>query len=463
MDETRALLDALMGPNRNSKEVVETGRPDFANDSVCKNALVGFCPHDWFSMPKRALKPCHKIHSEVMREKFLAHPETEKYRAEYEEEFLKYLERVAQDCDAFIAREKPKCRPRGAGGKALRMPPEVKDRVEELEKRYAELVKSSEELADESLSRSQEQMRQALVIKEEVDGTKHRYTSEFHGEDICEVCGVKYPLGGGSIEWHDKESHKRGKTHQGFAQIRDKINELRGKRREWEKWREHRNNDEEERDKLKDREKDKDRHRERDKDREKVKEKDRDRERDRERARNKDRDRDKDRSRERDREKERGKDRVRDKDKGREAPSRSRSVDSFGRSKKDKFRHAGREDNEPAKQDDGDRSRSKGRSGNHIEERSRSRQWQRDQRSTSSSAPPVPPPPSSAPPPPPPPPEEEEEEEDDEEEEDIPSVWRRIQTVDPSARQRYIKGLSAATQDRLEAWLLARMSRRKAA
>merc|ERR1719356_1018460 len=84
---------------------------------------------------------------------------------------------------------------------------------------------------------SKELMGQALVMKEELDTIKAKYTAEFQGEDICEVCGVKYPLGMGGAEWHDKESHKKGKTHQGFATIRAKIEELLSKRKEWEKHR----------------------------------------------------------------------------------------------------------------------------------------------------------------------------------------------------------------------------------
>jgi len=199
MDETRALLDALMGPHRNvKKESASTGTPDFTERTICKRYLVGFCPHDWFSMSKRQLKPCSKIHSELMRELFSKHPEAEKYTAWYEEDFLAYLQPIARECDAFIVRERAKCRPKATGSKAVRMPNDVKEKSDELEKRYAELVKSSEEAADTSLTQSKELMGQAMVLKEEIDTIKAKFMVEFQGEDICEVCGVKYPLGGGA-------------------------------------------------------------------------------------------------------------------------------------------------------------------------------------------------------------------------------------------------------------------------
>merc|ERR1712187_369443 len=105
--------------------------------------------------------------------------------------------------------------------------------------RYAELIKASEEMAGEgSLPRSKELMNEAIALKEELDALKLRHTTDFAGEDICEVCGVKYPLGGGGADWHDKESHKAGKTHTGFQKIREKIVELKGRRHSWEKYRE---------------------------------------------------------------------------------------------------------------------------------------------------------------------------------------------------------------------------------
>merc|ERR1740121_1858816 len=84
---------------------------------------------------------------------------------------------------------------------------------------------------------SKEFMGQALVLKEELGTMKAKHTTEFQGEDICEVCGVKYPLGMGGAEWRDKESHKKGRTHQGYAAIRAKIEELLSRRTEWEKYR----------------------------------------------------------------------------------------------------------------------------------------------------------------------------------------------------------------------------------
>jgi len=444
MDETRALLDALMGPNRNSK-ADKTGKgelPDFVEKSICKNFLVGFCPHDWFTMAKRQLKPCNKIHSDMMRANFEAHPDADKYRVEWEEDFLAYLERIAADCDAYIARERPKCRPKGS--KVVRLPSELKERCDEKEKLYADLISLSEALADESLSKSQAKMQEALSLKEEIDTLKARYTFEFPGEDVCDACGVRYP-GGAGWEGHDKESHMRGKTHIGMAQIRDKIEQLRKRGKEWDKMRDkHRSWFKEQR-----RAQDKVAEKERDEERRKEKEREKDRERKREEALERQRELDKLREKERAKEKEKEKEKSRHKEKGGEKDrDRDRNRDRDRDRKKDRSRSRDRSDS-------GDKKKEKEK---HKRKASSSSEPSRNQRPRTE-APPAP----SAPPPAPSQPMASEVSGDGEnvEERDLPAFWARLGTLPPDQRQEAIKGLNPASTERLETWLVARIAARK--
>mmetsp|Transcript_57233 Transcript_57233/g.123822 ORF Transcript_57233/g.123822 Transcript_57233/m.123822 type:complete len:452 (+) Transcript_57233:174-1529(+) len=437
MDETRALLDALMGPNRNRKEPVSTDQPDFADDSVCKYFLVGFCPHDWFTMTRRSLTPCTKIHSEIMRSQFEVHQDVQAYRAEYEEEFLHHLEKIAAECTAYIARERTKCR--GAGGKMVRMPPEIKARCDEMEKRYATLIKLSEELADESVSRSEAQMKQALALKDELDSIKKQYTSEFAGEDICEVCGVKYPLGDGA---HDKESHKRGKTHSGFAQIREKINELRGKKREWDKLRA----------KIQElREKRKEWEKARAKRLPKV-EKERATARSRDRGKGENREASRDRRHRDGRDRESHRDRDRDRDgrrqeaerSERERGDRSASEDSCGRrrgrAERERLRREAERarEREQAAREQTAEERSKER---RDSDRSRSRRRAEGERSR--------------------PEPQEAEEADAEDMAGIPELWARMERLPPAERAEMVRSLDDGIMDRLEEWLVARVRAKK--
>ncbi|CAE7681389.1 Luc7l3 [Symbiodinium sp. CCMP2592] len=235
MEEARAMLDALMGPSRNQASK-DTETPDFADEKVCKNFLVGFCPHDWFTTSRRKMPPCNKIHSEVLRDTFEAHPEVVKYRRTFEEQFLKYLERVTRECDMFIGREKIKCRPKGSGGVTTRMPPDVQEKYDALQKEHQKLVKEAEEKADESLSRSEELTRQALEVEQELNDYQKRYRFEFPGEEVCEVCGVRYASqAADNPDWHERASHLNGKMHHGWLQIRQKLQQLKEKERLWER------------------------------------------------------------------------------------------------------------------------------------------------------------------------------------------------------------------------------------
>jgi len=441
MDETRALLDALMGPNRNQKAATCSGEPEFVDSSVCKHFLVGFCPHDWFTTGSRTLKPCTKIHSETMRDRFQSHPDVSAYRAEWEEDFLNYLESVARECDVYIARGRAKCR--SAGGQVVRLPPELKDKCHEMETRYAELIQASEELADESVTKRHEQMSQAAALKAELDALKLKYTSDFAGEDICEVCGVKYAA-------NDKEWHYRGKTHEGYDKIRRKITELRSKekRKEWEKERESikalrekrkgwEREKEREREK-KEREKEKERkEREREKEKEKAeKEKERQK-REKEKERERERERETEREREREREREKSRERSREQARAKEKAEAEKQLQKDQKKHKDGGRERGR---------GRDRDSSKGRVARAEDEssdRSRSRLRRRSKSSDGRDG--------------------EAYNSPSQDDMDMPALWERLQKLPPADRPGAMGALEPEVMDRLEVWLVARVAAKKAA
>lgn len=241
MQDARALLEALMGPARNQtakdKELNERkdGKPEFADRKMCKRYLVAFCPRDWFTVNKRQLEPCTKVHSEYFKNQFEAHPDVERYKSEYEDEFLTYLEKLVADCEKWIERERIRCKERGAGGKRVILPETEQKRVSEMEARYAKLIKEAEEKAEDSGSatRAGELTEQAQVVKDLIDAVKARHTHEFPGEEVCEVCGIRYALAASAAaDLHGKESHLNGKLHEGYTEIRRKVFELRDKKRQ---------------------------------------------------------------------------------------------------------------------------------------------------------------------------------------------------------------------------------------
>lgn len=62
---------------------------------VCHYHLVAFCPHDLFPNTKSDLGVCEKLHDDALRADFLKSNRV----AQYEAEFLGYLERLIADLE----------------------------------------------------------------------------------------------------------------------------------------------------------------------------------------------------------------------------------------------------------------------------------------------------------------------------------------------------------------------------
>merc|ERR550539_1064218 len=104
MDAQRALLDSLMGHNRNQDFDSEKRSPNWKGSEVCKHFLVGFCPYGLFEGTRAELGPCGRLHEEVLRSAY--NSEASDYtKAKYERRFLGFLRDLIQSLDRKIARE----------------------------------------------------------------------------------------------------------------------------------------------------------------------------------------------------------------------------------------------------------------------------------------------------------------------------------------------------------------------
>ena len=68
--ELAAMLDELMGRNRNIHPDDNVKEITWDDPQMCKFHLVQFCPHDLFTNTKADLGACPKIHDDEMRKKF---------------------------------------------------------------------------------------------------------------------------------------------------------------------------------------------------------------------------------------------------------------------------------------------------------------------------------------------------------------------------------------------------------
>lgn len=229
MDDARKLLDSLMGPSRD-KDLKEQKRSDgWKERNVCKRFLVGFCPNDsqdnWFKNTRRDIGSCSKIHSEALKQQFEQHPDKEKYRADYEKDFLDYLEGLIHEADQWISRERKNCK---AGGIETRIPPNLKQTIDRMKEQAEEKMKRAEDLAESGdVAGSKRLVEESSRLKQDIEEIKASHTVEVAAEEVCDVCGVRCQPG----EVADFQAHLDGKLHEGYTRIREKAKELREKQR----------------------------------------------------------------------------------------------------------------------------------------------------------------------------------------------------------------------------------------
>lgn len=230
MDETRRLLDSLMGPSRD-KDMKEQKRSDgWKERNVCKRYMVGFCPNmpgedNWFKNTRRAIGSCTKIHSEALKLQFEQHPDKEKYQADYEKDFLSYLEGLVHEADQWISREKKNVKPAGV---ETRIPPKLKETIERMKEQAEDKMQKAEDLAESGdVAGSKRSVEESSQLKQDIEEIRATHTVEVAAEEVCDICGVRCQPG----EAADFQAHLDGKLHEGYTRIREKVKELREKQR----------------------------------------------------------------------------------------------------------------------------------------------------------------------------------------------------------------------------------------
>jgi hypothetical protein len=192
----------------------------FTKDSVCKNYLVGFCPEheDLFHNTRRDLGECSKTHFEISKEEFNAHPDKEKYQAQFERELLNHLKDIVRRCDDWGAKERIKnemCLQKAIdeGGNEV-----AKAEIAKVHETASQLISEAEDLASGgNVAASKVKLELSDQYKKKAEEWKEKYKSAV--PEVCEVCGLTKENDAGA----DKGkvfSHSMGKVHQGFLLIR---------------------------------------------------------------------------------------------------------------------------------------------------------------------------------------------------------------------------------------------------
>jgi len=286
MDAFRAQLDELMGKDRDLLPHEKKGKGQhFSDPDICKSYICGFCPSELFTNTKSDLGPCNKVHDDQCREQYLA----EKNKGDYpfEADWVHYLERLVQELDKKIKKAHDRLDTQDSLPDSM-VPPESKEKLDEINANIQNLLGKMEQYGEEGrVDESQALMRvmdrlkadKEVLLRGGIVGIAGNGVTGIGQEKkmrVCETCGAFLVVG-------DTEkrmaSHLEGKQHQGYARIRQAIEDYHKRKEEdhktrrasaggtWEKDREHRDH--------RDREKDRDRERDRDRDRDRFRERDR--------------------------------------------------------------------------------------------------------------------------------------------------------------------------------------------
>jgi len=235
MDAQRALLDSLLGNDRNAKE--DGKKQSFKDDNICKHWLVGMCPHECFvnqegkAAVNSPIGACKKQHSEAMKRRLESDKEYGKYRKRYLEDVLLEFKRLIEDNERKSKREK--ARVKDGGSSCTKEAADAVDgHILAREMIVNEKLQAAERMAEEGMmDASKDTMKEA----QELAHQKYRLTrlkevAEAWVDDFCDVCGCQ-------ISWRSVEEiearnkgrahpHTMGAWHLGWAKVRQQLAEI---------------------------------------------------------------------------------------------------------------------------------------------------------------------------------------------------------------------------------------------
>ncbi|KAI0239730.1 Luc7-like protein 3 [Lamellibrachia satsuma] len=164
-----ALLDELMGRDRNLAPTEKRKEIKWDDPSVCKYFLVDFCPHELFVNTRADLGPCNKLHEEDLRKNYQKSRHCGQMG--YEEDFMRFLQTLVADVEKRIRRGHARLALNNAaqqnsvagGTQAAKQ-----EKIEMLTKKINDLVEKAEELGCEGkVEEAQGMMMLCEKLKEE--------------------------------------------------------------------------------------------------------------------------------------------------------------------------------------------------------------------------------------------------------------------------------------------------------
>ncbi|CAE7213902.1 crop [Symbiodinium sp. CCMP2592] len=253
MNKARAMLDALMGPNRDEKEVdkakayVKVFSSGFARLIELTWAAPQLHVRSRGSMPELMFNDtivalsisCTRAPvqasgcTDTAWLRFITHPDADELRRRYEADTLPSLEFVVRECEARIADEKGRIRD-DWGRRRPPLPVPVIDKLSAM-KRESSAKVSTRGLDDDKFQEKARLMAEAEDLTKEAAAVEEEETKKAIAaavpEEVCDICGTCYQ--GAAAD----AAHKQFKIHNSYQEIRNKLDELKPRVDEWRKGR----------------------------------------------------------------------------------------------------------------------------------------------------------------------------------------------------------------------------------
>ncbi|KAL3673959.1 hypothetical protein V7S43_001644 [Phytophthora oleae] len=225
MDAQRALLDSLMGLNRDGDRPDEATM-DFRHPKVCKPYLCGLCPHDLFQNTRLDTGACKSLHLPSLRSAY--EEQTPKRDFGYERALASELSKLLADVEKKIARAQRRLVEDGE---------DLQDRTQilQLTQDMQDAALQAEQAKDGGADKSLQMMEKVELLKRKRRELLRQSNTGANGADVnqklrvCDVCGAFL-----SIFDNDKRlaDHFGGKVHVGYVKIREKLKQLMEKTKE---------------------------------------------------------------------------------------------------------------------------------------------------------------------------------------------------------------------------------------
>ncbi|CAL5218741.1 g457 [Coccomyxa viridis] len=273
MDETRRLLDELMGADRNGEPLPEKRRLD--DKDVCHYYLAGMCPFEEFERTKHDVGPCPLAagHDDDLRAEFEALRPEEKDRLGFERELLKYIDKLMLELNTKVRRNEERLAKENVPVIGI----DDQKVLDRMGQEMQEMLRRSEVLGEQGdVDGSQAAATQAEAIKarrkeleEEALETAKANINRYGEQEVCPYSGVIV-----NKEESRMRDHKNGRNYRAWVKTHEVYNKLKEALKKQEPNNGHRSVS---RDRQQDHKSS--RHHERDRDRDRERDRDRDRDR----------------------------------------------------------------------------------------------------------------------------------------------------------------------------------------